>query len=86
MRSFRFALISSVLLFAASAAASIFGSVQGLIHDPQHRPVKGAQVTIVDAPLEAFVPSLAPVATRIATAEERAFVLNHLWRRRIRET
>jgi hypothetical protein len=31
---------------------------------------KGALVTIVDAPLEAFVPSLAPVATRIATAEE----------------
>ena len=25
---------------------TIFGSVEGLIHDPQHRPVKGAQVTI----------------------------------------
>jgi outer membrane receptor protein involved in Fe transport len=46
MRTLRFALISSVLLFAASAVASIFGSVHGLIHDPQHRPVKGAQVTI----------------------------------------
>jgi hypothetical protein len=38
---------------------------------------KGAQVTIVDAPLETFVPSLAPVAIRIATAEE---LLNKLSR------
>jgi hypothetical protein len=38
---------------------------------------KGAQVTIVDAPLEAFVLSLAPVAIRIATAEE---LLNKLSR------
>jgi hypothetical protein len=38
---------------------------------------KGALVTIVDAPLEAFVPSLAPVAIRIATAEE---LLNKLSR------
>ena len=38
---------------------------------------KGALVTIVDAPLEAFVPSLAPVAIRIATAEE---LLNKLGR------
>lgn len=46
MRTFRFALISSLFLFAVSAFATIFGSVEGLIHDPQHRPVKGAQVTI----------------------------------------
>src|ERR1041384_3458313 len=46
MCKFRFTLISSLLLVAAPAFASIFGSVQGLIHDPQHRPVKGAQVTI----------------------------------------
>jgi Carboxypeptidase regulatory-like domain/TonB dependent receptor/TonB-dependent Receptor Plug Domain len=29
-----------------SALASIFGSVRGIIHDPQHRPVEGAQVTL----------------------------------------
>ena len=46
MRSFRFVLTVSLLLFAVNAVANIFGSVQGLIHDPQHRPVKGAQVTI----------------------------------------
>ena len=46
MRLFRCALIGSLFLFAVSAFATIFGSVEGLIHDPQHRPVKGAQVTI----------------------------------------
>ena len=30
----------------------------------------GAQVTIADAPLEAFVPHLTPAATRVAAAEE----------------
>jgi len=28
------------------AAATIFGSIRGLIHDPQHRPVQGAKVTV----------------------------------------
>jgi outer membrane receptor for ferrienterochelin and colicin len=35
-----------LLLFAAGLSAAIFGTVQGLIHDPQHRPVPGAQVTL----------------------------------------
>ncbi len=39
-------LIGGLTLFAVTAAATIFGSVQGLIHDPQHRPVSGATVTI----------------------------------------
>src|SRR6266404_5168539 len=34
------------LLLAALAGASILGSVRGLIHDPQHRPVSGAIVKI----------------------------------------
>ena len=34
------------LLLASWANATIFGSVRGLIHDPQHRPVPGAQVKI----------------------------------------
>ena len=29
-----------------TAFATIFGTVSGLIHDPQHRPVQGAQVTL----------------------------------------
>ncbi len=35
-----------IFLCAALAGATIFGDVRGIIHDPQHRPVGGAQVTI----------------------------------------
>jgi len=35
-----------VVFFALAAAATIFGSVHGLIHDPQHRPVEDAKVTL----------------------------------------
>src|SRR5208283_1256175 len=35
-----------VLLFAAPAFATIFGSVRGVVHDPQHRPIPGAHVTL----------------------------------------
>jgi outer membrane receptor protein involved in Fe transport len=34
------------LLLTSVANATIFGSIRGLIHDPQHRPVSGAQVKI----------------------------------------
>jgi outer membrane cobalamin receptor len=34
------------ILFSVTLSASIFGSITGLIHDPQHRPVQGAKVTI----------------------------------------
>jgi hypothetical protein len=33
-------------LLQASAFATIFGSVRGVVHDPQHRPIQGAQVTL----------------------------------------
>jgi outer membrane cobalamin receptor len=46
MSSFRIALLVILLLLAGTAGATIFGSVSGLIHDPQHRPVQGAQVTL----------------------------------------
>jgi hypothetical protein len=36
----------SFVFLASIAFASIFGTVQGLIHDPQHRPIQGAQITI----------------------------------------
>src|SRR5690349_7289929 len=35
-----------VLFFALAAHATIFGSVHGLIHDPQHRPVQDAKATL----------------------------------------
>jgi Carboxypeptidase regulatory-like domain/TonB dependent receptor/TonB-dependent Receptor Plug Domain len=34
------------LLPATFAWASIFGTVQGIVHDPQHRPIQGAQLTL----------------------------------------
>ena len=35
-----------VFLLGAMAFATIFGSVRGVVHDPQHRPIPGAQVTL----------------------------------------
>jgi outer membrane cobalamin receptor len=41
------ALLAGVLtVFCLRLSATIFGSITGLIHDPQHRPVQGAKVTI----------------------------------------
>jgi outer membrane receptor for ferrienterochelin and colicin len=34
------------LCAAVSASAAVFGTVQGIVHDPQHRPVPGATVTL----------------------------------------
>jgi len=39
-------LLTTTLFFALVANAAIFGSVHGLIHDPQHRPVEEAKVTL----------------------------------------
>ncbi len=38
--------LGGMLLLAASLNATIFSSITGLIHDPQHRPVQGAKVTV----------------------------------------
>src|SRR5438093_3292309 len=46
MLTVRIPLLAVLLLVAGSAIATIFGSVSGLIHDPQHRPVQDAQVTL----------------------------------------
>src|SRR5579864_1943368 len=34
------------LLAALPAFASVFGTIKAIVHDPQHRPVKGAQVEV----------------------------------------
>jgi len=39
-------LTAVVPLISAMAFASIFGSVRGIVHDPQHRPIQGAQVIL----------------------------------------
>src|SRR5580700_9819218 len=36
-------------LFASSTFATIFGTVRGVVHDPQHRPVAGASVKLKSA-------------------------------------
>ena len=38
--------IAAVFYLGAVAFATIFGSVRGVVHDPQHRPIQGAQVTL----------------------------------------
>ncbi len=35
-----------VILSSAAVYAAVFGNVRGIVHDPDHRPVQGAQVTL----------------------------------------
>ena len=37
------------LLLASSAFATIFGTVRGVVHDPQHRPISDATVQLKSA-------------------------------------
>lgn len=46
MRPVRATFLCVLLLSCPWAAGTIFGVVSGLIHDPQHRPVQNAQVTL----------------------------------------
>jgi hypothetical protein len=39
-------LIAVIPLLGAIAFASIFASIRGIVHDPQHRPIRGARVTL----------------------------------------
>ena len=39
-------LVATALFSVGTVLASIFGSVRGIVHDPQHRPIAGAQVTL----------------------------------------
>src|SRR5882757_1763714 len=41
------AFLFAVFLFGAlQAFATVFGTVRGIVHDPQHRPVSGIQVVL----------------------------------------
>ena len=46
MRCIRIPLLGFLFIAAVSAFATIFGSIRGIIHDPQHRPVQGAMVML----------------------------------------
>ena len=39
-------MVCGAALFAGAALATVFGSVRGIVHDPQHRPVAGAEVIL----------------------------------------
>jgi outer membrane receptor protein involved in Fe transport len=38
--------LAIIFLLDAAAFATIFGSVRGIVHDPQHRPIHGAHLTL----------------------------------------
>ena len=46
MRPVRQLVYLGLLACSMAAHASIFGTVKGLVHDPQHRPIAGAEVTL----------------------------------------
>jgi hypothetical protein len=46
MRFTRILLLTPILMATMPAFASIFGSVRGVVHDPQHRPVQNAMVML----------------------------------------
>ena len=46
MRLVRIPLFATCLALALAAFASVVGSVRGVIHDPQHRPVENAMVML----------------------------------------
>ena len=46
MRFIHVSIVVSLLLFANTVTATIFGAIRGIIHDPHHRPVQGVQVSL----------------------------------------
>ena len=46
MTSRRILVLLALLAVSSSAGATIFGSVRGIIHDPQHRPIQDAMVML----------------------------------------
>ena len=46
MISMKFPAITALALTSLAAFASIFGSLRGIVHDPQHRPVENAMVML----------------------------------------
>jgi len=49
MRKAMVFLLAAVFLAAGGARATVFGTVRGIVHDPQHRPVVGASVQLSSA-------------------------------------
>ena len=85
MRRCKFYSFVLLLLFCAAVAhATIFGSVRGIVHDPQHRPIVGAEVKVQSATSDwskttqtdsdgAFSFSAVPVGDYIVTVTHISF-------------
>ncbi|HZU45464.1 MAG TPA: TonB-dependent receptor [Terriglobales bacterium] len=84
MRLVRMAALFGSVLFSIFASATIFGSIRGIVHDPHHRPVSGAQVTLravnsewtktaVSSDSGEFVFSTVPVGVYSVTVSKAGF-------------
>jgi len=73
-----------ILLFGVSAFANIFGTVRGVVHDPQHRPIADASVKLKSATSDwtqtaqtdqegAFSFSAVPVGDYLVTVTKTGF-------------
>ena len=65
-----FILFAVTLVGAGIAHATIFGSVRGIVHDPQHRPIGGATITLRS--------NSSDWTTSTKTGDDGAFQLNAL--------
>ena len=69
--------ILSVLCFSFLIAFAVdTGTVRGIVHDPQHRPVTGAQVVLHDASFSKTVPSDANGEFQIDGVPEGAYTID----------
>ena len=48
-KAYVFLLAVALLVFGGPARATVFGGLRGIVHDPQHRPIPGAQVRLKSA-------------------------------------
>jgi len=46
MRHYSFLVAASLLAASLPALATVFAAVHGVVHDPQHRPIAGAKITL----------------------------------------
>ncbi len=76
--------VGVVFLSAGGVFASIFGTVRGIVHDPQHRPIEGATVKLKSATSDwtqtmqsdqdgAFVFTAVPVGDYLVTVTKTGF-------------
>src|SRR5271154_5486955 len=85
MRKFVYLMLAvALLVYAQPARATVFGSVRGIVHDPQHRPVAGASVQLKSATSDwsqqtqtdqdgAFAFAAVPLGDYIVTAKASGF-------------